>query len=394
MVLLPNLLGSVKGDNALFFPLVFFHVIAALAGFGSIAFAGTYASRAAQIPFRPQERARSRLPALVPLGPDGAAGSAPVEGAPRPAGNAAAGTGTGTVGPAGAPVADSDQALLGAAAAMPASVFTQVEVPSAGVAETGPGVAAVDVPGAALGPGPVGGAMAPAPAGAPEVERRPSNTEALAVPARGDVVPLGGDRATTELRSTGAGGSTAGTASTGVTDADEPGAGSLPDDLVVPAPEPGPTTGSDAPGAGPLGETGAGGAPDADLPAGGLDAETEEIMRYFQHPARFWPAVLAVPVFGLLALAVEPHTAGLDQVWTLGGLLVWMGAVLIMLSMVLPGLRQMRTMLLTPTEPAGTPAVETAWRARLARAGAMASRGAAVCDVLFFVALALMIWRP
>jgi hypothetical protein len=103
---------------------------------------------------------------------------------------------------------------------------------------------------------------------------------------------------------------------------------------------------------------------------------------------------LLVPIFGLLALWAQPRTAGLDQVWTLAALLVWIAACLVVISMVMPGLRQMRTMLLMPVDRPNSPAAEAAWRARLARAGATASRGAVVCDVLFFVALAFMIWRP
>ena len=33
-------------------------------------------------------------------------------------------------------------------------------------------------------------------------------------------------------------------------------------------------------------------------------------------------------------------------------------------------------------------------RARVARSGLVASRGAMVCDALFFMALAFMIWQP
>jgi hypothetical protein len=99
-------------------------------------------------------------------------------------------------------------------------------------------------------------------------------------------------------------------------------------------------------------------------------------------------------VFGLLALWVQPRTAGLDQVWTLAALIVWLCAVLVVLSVIMPGLYQMRDMLAEPVGPTSSPAVEMAWSARLSRAGAMASRGAVVCDVLFFVALSLMIWRP
>ena len=51
-------------------------------------------------------------------------------------------------------------------------------------------------------------------------------------------------------------------------------------------------------------------------------------------------------------------------------------------------------------EPASGPstamevAEREAERIRFARAATLAARGAACCDVLFFVALALMIWQP
>lgn len=235
MVLTLHLLGSVEGNDALFFPFVFLHAISALAGFGSIGFAGTYASRAAQIPY---------------------SGWAPTRGT-------------------------------------------------------------VEVLGAASVPG--------------EVD--------LAQPGVRAGEPLAGT-------------------------------------TVVQA-----------------GSSGSGG-PAAAAVGSELDPESEELMRYFRRPARFWKAILLVPVFGLLALWAQPRTAGLDQVWTLAALLVWIAACLLVISVVMPGLRQMRSMLLMPGASSDSPAAEAAWSARLARAGAMASRGAVVGDVLFFVALALMIWRP
>lgn len=123
----------------------------------------------------------------------------------------------------------------------------------------------------------------------------------------------------------------------------------------------------------------------------GLDPESEELVRYFAKPARFWKAVLAVPVFGVLALASEPGGKSLDQVWDLSALLVWACAALLASSIVVPSLRQMSTVLLGPG--ANWQEVPSE-RARLGRYGRLASRGAAACDVLFLVALALMIWRP
>jgi hypothetical protein len=131
------------------------------------------------------------------------------------------------------------------------------------------------------------------------------------------------------------------------------------------------------------------------------DPEVEELLRYFRRPARFWPAVVIVPVFGVLALSVQPGGKGLNQLWSVTALLVWTVAVVVIAGVVLPGLRQVSALLddyahssldVVTGEPSGAHGV--AWRARLGRAGALAGRGAAACDVLFFVALALMIWQP
>jgi hypothetical protein len=128
------------------------------------------------------------------------------------------------------------------------------------------------------------------------------------------------------------------------------------------------------------------------------DAETEELLRYFQRPARLWLAVVAVPFLGLGALAANPDLGGLDQAWVLGALLVWLSATLIAGSLVVPALRQMRSMLFPADElaeaPAGPAVGREAEQIRFARTATLAGRGAACCDVLFFVALALMIWRP
>ncbi len=123
------------------------------------------------------------------------------------------------------------------------------------------------------------------------------------------------------------------------------------------------------------------------------DAETEELLRYFEKPARLWLALVAVPFLGLGALASNPDLGGVDQAWVLGALLVWLSATLIAASLVVPALRQMRAMLFRADKPEDQPGRE-AERIRFARAATLVGRGAACCDVLFFVALALMIWRP
>jgi hypothetical protein len=104
-------------------------------------------------------------------------------------------------------------------------------------------------------------------------------------------------------------------------------------------------------------------------------------------------ALVAVPFLGLGALAADPSLGGLDQAWILGAVLVWLAATMIAGSLVVPALRQMRSMLFQPSRPE-QPTQREAERVRFARAATLAGRGAACCDVLFFVALALMIWRP
>ena len=241
-VLFGQFLAVSNGSDALFYPLVFLHIISALAGFGSIGFAGTYASRAANLATAP-------------------------DGERRPPG-------------AGVPEDDPGGASRG---------------------EKGHSLVAAAGAGQERGPGPAGES---------------------------------------------------------------------------------PADGSPADG-GPAGE--------AETEGGMVDPEVEEVVRYFRRPARFWKAVLAVPVFGVLALVFEPGGGGLDQVWDLTALLVWGCAAVVAAGVVAPSLRHMSTVLLSPG-PSWL--ASAAHRARLSRYGRLASRGAAACDALFFVALALMIWRP
>ena len=124
------------------------------------------------------------------------------------------------------------------------------------------------------------------------------------------------------------------------------------------------------------------------------DAELEELRRYFRKPAQLWRVLVVVPFLGLGALAADPNGGGLDQAWVLGALLVWLSATLVAASLVLPALYQVRSMILRPSTLGSSLASRDAEHIRFARARTLAARGAACCDVLFFVALALMVWRP
>jgi hypothetical protein len=134
--------------------------------------------------------------------------------------------------------------------------------------------------------------------------------------------------------------------------------------------------------------------PAAATEAGEQDAEAEEMRRYFAHPARLWGCLVLVPFLGAGALAAQPNGKGFDHPWVFGALAVWLAATLVAGSLVVPSLHQMQAILLKSDDPAASPVARASLAVRFARAGRIASRSAAFCDVLFLVALALMIFRP
>jgi hypothetical protein len=142
------------------------------------------------------------------------------------------------------------------------------------------------------------------------------------------------------------------------------------------------------------------------------EAVAEELVRYFRRPAALWWALLAVPWLGLGALASDPGGGGLVRVWTVSAFAVWLLAGGLAGSVVVPALRRVGTAVADRAANLGTavagravgpgdssprgaqasaPAVQRAAAMRSART---ASWVAGVCDALFLVALALMIWQP
>gem|GEM_PF-3467062 len=298
------LLGASGGSDGAFYPLVFLHVVSALGGFGSIGFAGIYASRAAQLAAA-DERPRTEEADERPRTEEADERPRTEEADERPRTEAW--------------VASREEP-------------TRADAPVA---------ADLAARGAELG------------------SARPG-AEAQASAEPSGLPSAGGPQHLLRYR------------------------GPAPTEEAVPGPS-----------------TPAPGTPTAPLPGpsaqdGSVDPELEEVARYFARPARFWKAVLAVPVFGALALWVEPGGGGLDQVWDIAAMLVWALAALVAAGLVVPSLRQVRSALLQPGTDWGVagPIGDGATRAKLARYGRLASRGAAACDVLFFVALAFMIWKP
>ena len=310
------LLGTASfGRNALFYSLVFLHALAALAGFGSIGFAGTYAANAYLPDDRPQGAGpQPASPPAQPASPPEQPASPPAQPASPPA-HPAAETGTA--------VPDYETALINYQAAL-----REFETS--------------------------------------DQEEETSGDQALADETSTD--KPSGDEAP------GSSGPASGTVHDGTTGRAEQVPSDVEDVVVAEV------TVQDGPAA------------SRDL--GEPDGDAEELRRYFARPARLWGFLVLVPFLGAGALAAQPNGKGLDQPWVFGALAVWLAATLVAGSLVVPSLHQMQAVLLKSDDVGASPAARSSLAVRFARAGRIASRSAAFCDILFLVALALMIFRP
>jgi hypothetical protein len=104
---------------------------------------------------------------------------------------------------------------------------------------------------------------------------------------------------------------------------------------------------------------------------------SEETTRYFG--SRGWPEllILAVPVFGAVAIGFRPEGADFGAVWVTGGLVLWALASALLLGVVRPAEKRIR-----------------GGGAGLGSSGTRLMWAAVACDLLFVVALALMITQP
>jgi hypothetical protein len=104
----------------------------------------------------------------------------------------------------------------------------------------------------------------------------------------------------------------------------------------------------------------------------------EETQRYFRSRGRAELLIVAVPLFGLGALAAKPTEGDLGDLWVLGGLCIWSVAAVLLLAVVRPAERRIRT---------GRPQDAVGGGTRLMWA-------AAGCDLAFVAALILMVAQP
>ncbi|MGH9076510.1 MAG: hypothetical protein ACRDY0_03500 [Acidimicrobiales bacterium] len=129
----------------------------------------------------------------------------------------------------------------------------------------------------------------------------------------------------------------------------------------------------------------------------------EEARRWFGRPNRAAWAVFAVPGLAVAALAAAGRTAELGQMWIDAALVLWLAAAALVALVVGPAEARLRRLVggagpnLGATGPAleaGDPALEAGDPALARAAGRRLARAAATCDLIFVVALALMIWQP
>ncbi len=104
---------------------------------------------------------------------------------------------------------------------------------------------------------------------------------------------------------------------------------------------------------------------------------SEETARYFR--SRGWPEllILAVPVFGAVAIGFRPEGADFGDVWVIGGLVVWAVAATLLVGVVRPAENRIR-----------------GGGADFRNSGSRLMWAAAASDLLFVAALALMITQP
>jgi hypothetical protein len=104
----------------------------------------------------------------------------------------------------------------------------------------------------------------------------------------------------------------------------------------------------------------------------------EETQRYFR--SKGWAELLVIPVpfLGLAALASEPSQGDLGDLWVIGAILIWCVAVSLLLGLVRPAERRIRSGRSDDAKVGGT-------RLMWAAAG---------CDVAFGAALILMVAQP
>lgn len=125
------------------------------------------------------------------------------------------------------------------------------------------------------------------------------------------------------------------------------------------------------------------------------DTTAEEVRRYFRAPGRLEFALLAVPVFGAAAIGVGPGGHGFAQLWVGLGFGLWVVASALLLGVVRrSGAVLRRASLAGETAHGSDPHLLDTADERLRAAGRRLQWAAAACDLIFLVALVIMVTKP
>lgn len=112
-----------------------------------------------------------------------------------------------------------------------------------------------------------------------------------------------------------------------------------------------------------------------------------ELRRFFSADSKFGYFLIAGPVFGVAALAVRPGGSEFGAIWAVAGLVIWLAASVLLLAGVRPAEHRIRAALSKAPEE-DRPARE------LPGACGRLMWAAAASDVMFVVALLLMVTQP
>jgi hypothetical protein len=139
------------------------------------------------------------------------------------------------------------------------------------------------------------------------------------------------------------------------------------------------------------------------------DTAMEELRRYFGPPGRAELVICVVPFLGVAALAVKPGPSDFGQIWVGTGVALWVVATVLLFGVVRPAESVLRRAARAPIEeasegeadsgqvplePSSAPAAPRPGRDVLAAAGRRLQWAAAASDLIFLVALVVMVIQP
>lgn len=114
-----------------------------------------------------------------------------------------------------------------------------------------------------------------------------------------------------------------------------------------------------------------------------------ELRRFFATDSKLEYLLVAGPLFGVAAMAVRPGGSEFGAVWGVAGVVIWLVASALLLGVVRPTTQEIRV--------AGSAAADDDQAGESARLGAACRRlalAAGASDVLFVLALLMMVTQP